>query len=77
MERIMPAATCKTCGRMTNSATSNYAEKSGEPTECYIAVDPDTKCWVEGCAWDRAIPLVKQSLSRYLGESALPKPPPI
>ena len=71
----MPAATCKTCGRMTNSAVSNYAtaKKFGEVTECYLAVDPVTKNWTKGCAWQNIIGTVEQQMYEgYLGKSAIP-----
>lgn len=47
----MPTATCSGCGRATNSATSNYWQMGGKPTECYAAC-VDGK-WVEGCAIDK------------------------
>lgn len=56
----MPIATCTNCGRITNSATSNYVhdtEIDGKtPKELFIV----TKCyaafvdglWVRGCGYD-------------------------
>jgi len=43
----MASAKCK-CGRLTNSALSNYWEKQGHPTECYAAFVKGE--WVKGCA---------------------------
>ena len=73
----MPAATCKTCGRITNSVTSNYWSTHGVPTECDISVDPETKNWVKGCRWDRLHPdMQKMYEEKYIGKSALPSQPP-
>jgi len=39
----MPVMNCKSCGRLTSTATS-------KPDGCHVAVDGGV--WVKGCAWD-------------------------
>lgn len=57
----MPSGKCNGCGEITNSATSNWWDTGGKPTECYAAFIDDK--WVKGCAFDRADPLVKKIVS--------------
>lgn len=49
----MPSAICKSCGRETNSACSNYwnVRPVGEVTECYAAWEYGK--YVKGCAYDK------------------------
>lgn len=74
MGRKMPVATCTNCGRITNSATSNYwldTEIDGKtPKEMWIA----TQCyaafvqgkWVEGCVYNAIDPMKKKILAKLL-----------
>ena len=56
----MPSAICQTCGRMTNSATSNYwnhkpleGKDFQTVTKCFVAVGKDNN-WEKGCGWKDA-----------------------
>ena len=60
----MPAATC-TCGRETNSATSNYWRMQGKPTRCFVAMEKGV--WVKGCAWDEIATKMKPMYQAKLG----------
>lgn len=60
----MPTLVCCGCQRLTNSATSNFWEKTdhagtpkpiGVATECYVAW-VDGSCKVQGCGYDRLDP---------------------
>jgi len=67
----MPTATCKTCGRTTNSACSNYwfnddGSDFHEVTECYLAWNPDTKKWEKGCAYDKCDKLHKGIYDKWM-----------
>ena len=47
----MSIKTCKGCGRITNTALSNWTdEPDWNPKECYAAWDEKKRLWVEGCA---------------------------
>lgn len=59
----MPTDTCRGCGRITNSATSDYwlnktsegkPKEFGVATECYAAFVDGV--WVEGCKYDAKNP---------------------
>lgn len=70
----MPVATCTNCGRVTNSAASNYwsrTEIDGEtPKEMFVA----TQCyaafvhglWVKGCVYNDIGPMRKNVLAQLL-----------
>lgn len=70
----MPGATCTNCGKLTNSATSNYwlrteadgktPKEGGVATECYAAF-VDGK-WVKGCKYDNARSWRKKMLEKLL-----------
>lgn len=74
MGRTMPVATCTNCGRITNSATSNYCsdvEVDGKtPKEMFVA----TQCyaafvhgkWVRGCVYNDIGPMRKMMLEKLL-----------
>lgn len=67
----MPEATCK-CGRLTNSATSNYWDSDdGKPTQCYAAYDSKNG-WVEGCSLHRADSFTKK-FAQALINNEVPK----
>lgn len=56
----MPTGKCKGCGKLTNSATSNWwFAKNFEPTECYMAFDEKNNP-VKGCAFEKADPHMKK-----------------
>ncbi len=53
----MPTLKCSRCGRMTNTALSDWIDNIGikdvtigMATRCFAAWDEDKQCWVEGCA---------------------------
>jgi hypothetical protein len=51
----MSGCICATCGKITNTAVSNYWDnRGGKATECYAAY-VDGK-WVKGCGYDKADP---------------------
>lgn len=43
----MPTATCQGCGRLTNSAVSDYWDHDRKPTKCKAAFVDGR--WVPGC----------------------------
>jgi len=50
----MPTAICQGCGRITNSATSNWWFTNDKiPTKCFIAWEENVA--VRGCAFDELI----------------------
>lgn len=67
----MPSGRCKTCGKMTNSATSNwwasrplyFGDMDGVATECYLAWDEEGHP-VRGCGYDRC----RQKEREYVDE---------
>ena len=70
----MPVATCTNCGRITNSATSNYLldteingkthKEVGVATQCYVAF-VDGKC-VKGCVYKYISPMHKKMFTKLL-----------
>jgi len=70
----MPIAYCTTCGRLTNSATSNYfldteidgktPKEWGVITQCYIAFVRGK--WVEGCVYKDISPIQKKLFAGML-----------
>lgn len=70
----MPVATCTNCGRMTNSATSNYCSDTemdgktpkeiGVVTGCYAAFVGDK--WIKGCVYNDIEPMQKMILAKML-----------
>jgi len=70
----MPRTTCTGCGRVTNSATSNYCSNkevdSETPKEMFVA----TQCyaafvmgrWVKGCVYNDIGPMRKMMLAELL-----------
>lgn len=65
----MPSATCKTCGRVTNSACSDYWDERpgkprGEVASC-LAAWVDGR-WVEGCGYAAAPELEKRIVANLL-----------
>ncbi len=70
----MPVAKCTSCGRTTNSATSNYwsrTEIDGKtPKEFEIATQCYAACvdgkWVEGCVYNDISSMQKKMLKKLL-----------
>lgn len=70
----MPIAYCTTCGRLTNSAASNYwldteidgktPKEPGMATQCYAAFVREK--WVEGCVYKDISPMQKKILEEML-----------
>ena len=51
--RVMPAINCESCGRKTNSTTSDYWQNHPhKATTCYAAFVDGR--WVKGCGFDAA-----------------------
>jgi hypothetical protein len=68
----MPAGKCRNCGRITNSATSNWIQENGGPTKCWLRVNRD-KNWEKGCGWDAMNDEQILFYEPYLGKPAFPK----
>lgn len=70
----MPVTMCKTCGRLTNSAVSNYWARTeqdggtekvcGESTACYAAFVDDH--WVKGCSYDTISPFKQKMVDTLI-----------
>ena len=72
----MPSGKCRTCGRMTNSVTSNwwkvvprsyydnYPKEEGFATECYLAWDENVP--VRGCAYNKCSGYMKQYVDNLI-----------
>ena len=57
----MPVVDCGKCGRVTNSACSNYwtvHRKDGKADGCYARYENGK--WVKGCAYDSADQLTQE-----------------
>ena len=67
----MSVGTCQGCGRVTNSAVSNWIdsrERNPEkPMECYAAYVDGV--WVKGCAYHKAIWFMKSFVDKLLGKT--------
>jgi len=71
----MPSGVCSGCGRITNSAVSNWWDTSGKPTECYAAF-VDNK-WVKGCGYQSADDLTRHIVGKIIaGPPKEQKPEP-
>lgn len=56
----MPTGRCKGCGRLTNSATSNWWDNPDhEATKCYMAFNENNEP-VKGCDYENAQPYIKK-----------------
>ena len=55
----MPEVKCENCGRLTNTACSDYDWRRNVATKCYLAFENDM--WVKGCGFDIA-PLFIQKM---------------
>lgn len=51
---------------MTNSATSNWWEKGGKPSECYGAFAEGK--WLRGCAFDSADEETQEFVNKLIRE---------
>ena len=72
----MSATKCTTCGRITNSATSNYWANNGIVTQCYLAVHDDK--WGPGCAYDQRIAAHRTLYGSRFGRPVCPvSQPPV
>jgi len=65
----MPSDICKTCGRVTNSACSDYWDRwpgkdRGKITSCLAAWEDDR--WVEGCGYATAEEGAKATVAKLL-----------
>lgn len=64
----MPSAECTNCGKVTNSATSDYwspdKKEIGVVTKCYAAF-VDGK-WVKGCCYERLEPHKKATMDKLI-----------
>ena len=74
----MPTAICKTCGRHTNSTTSNYwpneHKKEREATQCYAAWDDNENRWVKGCAYEKIAGFYKKWIDELIGKPLEQRP---
>lgn len=63
----MPSGKCRGCGKITNSACSNWWFCEGEGAdECYAAFVDDK--WVKGCKYENAQPPMKMFTDHMLKE---------
>lgn len=64
----MPAITCALCGRLTNSAVSEYwdYQESGQAQGCYLSYVNDQ--WVTGCLYESVSPIMKPTYDRMIAE---------
>jgi len=71
----MPSTICTNCGRLTNSAVSNYwfpdepdgGSKDPEvATKCYVALVDNV--WVKGCYYDSLSPDLLKHVAGLLGK---------
>ena len=62
----MPSGKCKGCGKMTNSAVSNWwLTKDHIPTQCFLAWDTSGKP-ERGCAYNEAANWVKKYVDKII-----------
>jgi hypothetical protein len=75
----MPSADCENCGRLTNSATSDYwlpdNKEIGEVTKCYAAF-VDGK-WIKGCCYDQADPQKRSIMDKLITGACDPQNVPL
>ena len=55
----MPSGICK-CGKLTNSATSNWWFTKGQPTKCFLAWELDGTLPQRGCGYKDCDPWMKK-----------------